>query len=343
MPRPYFSVILPTKNRAGLISYAISSLLNQEFEDWELILVDNDDSTATAEYYYSGLLRFLDNRFRYVRTGGLPMADNWEAGLARVRGDYVYVLEDKAVLWPWMLRSVRQTIEEHGADCIIFDAAFQAPPERIDPRRADRLPVLHFPPPGSGMRKTPLSSRSVIEAFARQGWPVLAAHAPRSINSVCSKTLIDKIRSKAANRFYHQLQCDVTAGLLMLDLEEQIVKIESPLVTFGYHPTTSAGALGKTGLDKAFGGMHDLSVDGLELLEAMPLGHMAVLHNFCFCDLKSMQRYAQYNLKEVKVRADDYFTLVLGDLDELQQNGVDVSTLRQGLLRVRTDYREQFI
>ncbi len=42
------SVIIPTYNRAHLVGRAIKSVLNQTFQDFELIVVDND-STGNAK------------------------------------------------------------------------------------------------------------------------------------------------------------------------------------------------------------------------------------------------------------------------------------------------------
>ena len=46
---PFFSIILPTFNRAHLISRAIQSVLNQSFADWELIIVDDGSHDNTFE------------------------------------------------------------------------------------------------------------------------------------------------------------------------------------------------------------------------------------------------------------------------------------------------------
>ena len=51
---PYFSVILPTYNRAHLLPKAIQSVVDQTFGDWELIIVDDgstDDTKAVVENF----------------------------------------------------------------------------------------------------------------------------------------------------------------------------------------------------------------------------------------------------------------------------------------------------
>ena len=42
MKSPFFSIIIPTKNRSFLVSKAIDSVLSQEFNDYELIILHLD-------------------------------------------------------------------------------------------------------------------------------------------------------------------------------------------------------------------------------------------------------------------------------------------------------------
>ena len=54
MKAPYFSIVIPVFNRRREIRRAMDSCLNQEFKDFELIVVDdasNDDSVAVIENY----------------------------------------------------------------------------------------------------------------------------------------------------------------------------------------------------------------------------------------------------------------------------------------------------
>lgn len=57
------SVVLPCHNRAGSLSSAVESVLNQTYKDFELIVVDDGSTDATTEV----LLKFRDERLRVIR------------------------------------------------------------------------------------------------------------------------------------------------------------------------------------------------------------------------------------------------------------------------------------
>jgi len=68
------SIVLPTYNRGALIGRAIRSVLDQTYQDFELIVVDDGSTDATAEE----VGRVGDRRVRYIR-----LAENRGAGAAR--------------------------------------------------------------------------------------------------------------------------------------------------------------------------------------------------------------------------------------------------------------------
>ncbi len=74
--KPYFSIIVPVYNRADHIKNLIQSVLDQDFENFELIIV-NDGSTDNSEVQIKS---FTDSRIRYLRI------ENSERGAARNRG-----------------------------------------------------------------------------------------------------------------------------------------------------------------------------------------------------------------------------------------------------------------
>ena len=47
--KPMFSIIMPTYNRANMVMDSIQSVLNQEYRDFELIIVDDGSTDETEQ------------------------------------------------------------------------------------------------------------------------------------------------------------------------------------------------------------------------------------------------------------------------------------------------------
>lgn len=119
--RPFFSVVLPTYNRAFILPLAIESVLNQSFQDFELIVSNSASSDNTKDV----VLKFKDHRLRYVETDQrLSMGDNYEYALNHARGEYTVFFSDDDAFVPTMLEKVRSVIMEHDAKLIVFPFAY---------------------------------------------------------------------------------------------------------------------------------------------------------------------------------------------------------------------------
>lgn len=84
--KPTVSVIIPTYNRAHLVDRAIQSVLNQTYQDFELIVVDDGSTDSTEEVVRS----IKDPRIRYTRHNqnrGGSAARN--SGIKMARGKYI--------------------------------------------------------------------------------------------------------------------------------------------------------------------------------------------------------------------------------------------------------------
>jgi len=62
---PEVTVYMPTKNRSALLLRAVSSVMTQTFEDWELIVVDDHSTDDTPRLLED--LAALDPRIRFIR------------------------------------------------------------------------------------------------------------------------------------------------------------------------------------------------------------------------------------------------------------------------------------
>ncbi|MCI8889125.1 MAG: glycosyltransferase [Hungatella sp.] len=85
-----FSVIMPTYNRGHIIKNAIMSVINQIFQSWELIIVDDGSTDNTSEVVSS----IADNRINYIRyekNAGSNYARN--IGIGKASGKYLAFID----------------------------------------------------------------------------------------------------------------------------------------------------------------------------------------------------------------------------------------------------------
>ena len=90
--KPQISIITLTLNRVGFISKAIKSVQNQSFQDWELIVIDNDSKDNTEALVNDFIKN--DSRIRYYKN--LPAQDiskSRNLGLMLSKGKYIAVLD----------------------------------------------------------------------------------------------------------------------------------------------------------------------------------------------------------------------------------------------------------
>src|SRR5262245_10505045 len=88
---PKVSVIIPTHNRAHFLRGAIFSVLNQTFQDFEIIVVDDASNDTTSQVVGS----FDDKRLRFIRhetNKGGSAARN--TGILASKCDYIAFLDD---------------------------------------------------------------------------------------------------------------------------------------------------------------------------------------------------------------------------------------------------------
>ncbi len=105
---PFFSVVIPTYNRAELLAQAVQSVLNQTFNNFELIVVD-DSPDGTAR---SVIEAFVDKRISYVKNNrGKGGAGTRNAGIFRSQGEWVAFLDDDDLWLPEKLERQYQKIQ----------------------------------------------------------------------------------------------------------------------------------------------------------------------------------------------------------------------------------------
>jgi glycosyltransferase involved in cell wall biosynthesis len=87
---PFFSIVIPTYNRADLIAATLRSVHTQEFIDFEVLIIDDGSKDNTAEVVQSFI---ADARFQYLPKPNEERGVARNYGLARARGEYVLFLD----------------------------------------------------------------------------------------------------------------------------------------------------------------------------------------------------------------------------------------------------------
>lgn len=116
--QPLFSVVIPTYNRAQMILVAIQSVLDQSFQEFELIVVDDGSTDSTRET----LERLVDHRVRYLRqtNRGRSVARNIGASVAQ--GRYLVFLDSDDEVLPMWLERLASAIHSSGVAVVCCGA-----------------------------------------------------------------------------------------------------------------------------------------------------------------------------------------------------------------------------
>lgn len=104
---PTFSIIIPTFNHASFLSTALSSVINQTYDNWEVIVVDNHSRDNTIEIIES----FNDSRislYHIYNNGVIGKSRN--LGMLKSKGEWVAFLDSDDRWYPHRLESIYKII-----------------------------------------------------------------------------------------------------------------------------------------------------------------------------------------------------------------------------------------
>lgn len=108
------SVIIPTYNRAHLISRAIESVINQTYTNWELLVVDDASTDNTEEV----VNRYVsDSRIKYIKAkknGGNAVARN--VGVKSAKGDFIAFVDSDDEYHPTYLEKALNKLDTASKD-----------------------------------------------------------------------------------------------------------------------------------------------------------------------------------------------------------------------------------
>lgn len=123
---PTISVIIPAYNAEKTITFAIQSVINQDFEDWELIIIDDGSTDQT----YTICREFIScNKIRLIHQENAGRSAARNEGIANSSGYWITFLDADDTLFPDSLSTLLSaTTEDTGIVCGGYTTQFQKTP-----------------------------------------------------------------------------------------------------------------------------------------------------------------------------------------------------------------------
>lgn len=136
----YFSIIMPTKNRADLIKDVIISITSQSFNDWELIIIDDHGKDNTKDI----IEKINDRRIKYYyldKSRGPGGARDF--GIKKAKANIIVLADSDDINYPKRLELTYQAFQKNPEIDVVYgltvrkevdNSLFTRPSHTFDPQ-----------------------------------------------------------------------------------------------------------------------------------------------------------------------------------------------------------------
>lgn len=128
-----YSIVIPTRNRLALLEQCVFTILDQSFQDWEMIVSDNFSDEDIGGWIKS----INDPRIKYFRTHEfLSVTKNWNNCIEKASGDYILMLGDDDGLAPDYFLKLEEILTKFKKPSVIYNSCYRV----IAPGILDQYP-----------------------------------------------------------------------------------------------------------------------------------------------------------------------------------------------------------
>lgn len=122
MKAPFFSIVIPVYNRAHIIDPVLASLLEQTFENWEALIVD--DGSSDSHILEEKITQLNDPRFQYFKKSNSGSAATRNVGIDKSSGEYIAFLDSDDVFVQDKLEKYFKEISSKDSEKLILFSRF---------------------------------------------------------------------------------------------------------------------------------------------------------------------------------------------------------------------------
>lgn len=237
------SLIIPTRERAETLKFAIETALNQNLQTYEVIVSDNFSNDSTKEVFDS----FSDSRLKYFNTGErLSMTENFNFALSKAKGDYIIVIGDDDGVMPNGIDKLHEFISNHPSDLYVWPRhAYIWPSDNT-------CPVIRRFSKNCSPKKVNL--RAKLRGMLKKGL-LLNSLMPNTYHSATHRRVFDEVKNKTG-KCYQTTNPDEFMLFTLPVFCEYFVNVGEVITVDGHSPKSNSGS---TFIDKKYGRMKFIS------------------------------------------------------------------------------------
>lgn len=315
--KPFFSIVMPTRNRADLLVHsAMESVLNQTFNDFEIVIFDNASTDNTKEQ----IERIKDTRIKYVRSKEwIPKERSFEFAFNEANGEFAMIFCDDDYLTTTALEKAHNVLSKYNTDLLVYSPACTYHyPDWYEPSRRNLLRI----PPFSGKLLQLDSAAHLQMVFERIG---LLTESPMVSDIFIRTSFIKSLMDKYGTIFPHGHMGDYNMTCYTLSNTQYYLYLDEPLTVFGHWKEGSSAQLYffKTTMPEY--------KEWIDWFTANYLMNMPVkTYQWCNCIAATLIDMKNRLNIPYDINIINYFNALTRELVYLELLGVDVSIQKEG-------------
>ncbi len=309
---PLFSIVMPTRNRADLlVDSALRTVLNQTFEDFEVVICDNASSDNTEERVKS----IGDERVKYFHSEEwIPKENFFEWSVRHAEGEYSMLFFDDDALATTALEKAYNIFQISKPDILAYSrACVYHFPNWHEEERKNVLTI----PPFSGKAYVIDSKQHLERVFECQE---ILLETPMVTNAFYKTSFCNFLFDKYGTVFPHGHMGDYNIACYALHHTKEFIYFDDPIAIFGHWKQNTSEQL------------HDLKTtmpeyqEWIEWITDSLLIDMPVkTYQWCNCVAASLLDMKKRLGLPWDIDMARYFVNLQNELTVLEKKGLDVS------------------
>ncbi|MDF2188769.1 glycosyltransferase family A protein [Paraflavitalea sp. CAU 1676] len=211
---PKLTVVIPTIQRPDTLYWTIKTVIEQQYENFAVIVSDNFSNDNTLEVVNS----FSDPRITYINPGmRLSMSRHWEFALEHVHEGFVTILGDDDGLIPGALATAASLLSKHAVEAIGWRFGNYNWPG-LNP---------HFMIPMGNYYRIVDSKQEIQKIFSKS--IIHSIQFPSLYGGFISIELIRKLKADFGGQFFHSRIPDFYSSSVVAASTKKYIRLEFPL------------------------------------------------------------------------------------------------------------------